>query len=80
MDNPRIFYRTYVHNTWRLTRGDKMCDQFEYSSVIGEHHVNKDIFMPTIRKTLQCQREPDNDYNNFAVAIIENDTIVGHVP
>ena len=57
-----------------------MCDQFEYSSVIRGHRVYKDIFMPTIGKTLQCQREPNNDYDNFAVAIIENNTIVGHVP
>ena len=48
--------------------------------MIRGHHVYKDIFTPTIGKTLQCRREPDNDYDNFAVAIIENDTIVGHVP
>ena len=58
-----------------------MCDdRFEFSSVIRGHHVYKDIFTPTIGKILQSRREPDNSYDSFAVAIIENDTIVRHVP
>ena len=58
-----------------------MCDdRFEFSSVIRGHHVYKDIFTPTIGKILQSRREPDNSYDSFAIAIIENDTIVGHVP
>ena len=57
-----------------------MCDQFEYSSVIRGHHVYKDIFTPTIGKTLQCRRESGNSYDLYAVATIENDAIVGHVP
>ena len=51
-----------------------MCDdRFEFSSVIRGHHVYKDIFTPAIRKILQSRREPDNSYNSFAVAIIEDD-------
>ena len=48
--------------------------------MIRGHHIYEDIFMPTIGKTLQSRRETDNDYDSYAVAIIENDTIVGHVP
>jgi len=73
MDNPQNFL---LH----IACCNKMCDRFEYSSVIRGHHIYKDIFTSTIGKTLQNQREPNNDYNSFAVAIIENDTIVGHVP
>ena len=36
--------------------------------------------MPAIRKILQSRREPDNSYDSFAMAIIEDDTILGHVP
>ena len=36
--------------------------------------------MPTIGKILESRREPDNSYDSFAVAVIENDTIFGHVP
>ena len=57
-----------------------MCDQFEYSSVIRGHHVYKEIFTPTIGKTLQCRRESGNSHDLHAVATIENDAVVGHVP
>ena len=57
-----------------------MCDdRFEFSLVIRGHHVYKDIFTPAIGKILQSRREPDNSYDSFAVAIIEDDTNVGHV-
>ena len=54
-----------------------MCDNgFELSSVIQGYHVYKDIVMPTIRKILQSGREPDNSYDSFGVAIIENYIII----
>ena len=59
-------------------------NRFELSSVIQGYHVYKDIVMPTIGMILQSGREPDNNYDSFGVAIIENyitiATIVGHVP
>ena len=81
MDNlQKILSHITNENTWCLTRGDKMCDdRFEFSSVIHEHHVYKDILMPAIGKILQSRIEPDNSYDIFAVAIIEDDTNVGHV-
>ena len=54
-----------------------MCDnRFELSSVIQQYHVYKDIVMPPIRKILQSGREPDNSYDSFGVAIIENYIII----
>ena len=82
MNNPRNFLPHITNeNMWHSTCGNKMCDnQFKFSSMIRGHHVYKDIFMPTIRKILQSRRELDNSYDSFAITIIENDTIVGHVP
>ena len=78
MDNPPTFTTRCNQKHMAL---NKMCDnRFEFSSVIRGHHFYKDIFMPTIRKILQSRREPDNSYDSFAIAIIENDTVVGHVP
>ena len=57
----------------------KYDDRFEFSSVIRGHHVYEDIFTPAIGNILQSRREPDNSYDIFAVAIIEDDTNVGHV-
>ena len=57
-----------------------MSDRFEHSSVIRGYHIYKDIFIPTIGNTLQSRIEADNEHDDFAVAITEDDTIVGHVP
>ena len=65
-----------------LTSELAMCDQleFEYLTVIRGHHVYKDIFTPTIGKTLQCRRESGKSHDSHAVATIENDAVVGHIP
>ena len=52
---------------------------FPQSFVVCGHHVYKDTFTPAIGKILQSRRESDNSNDSFAVAIIEDDTIVGHV-
>ena len=57
-----------------------MGDQFEHSVVILGYHIYKDIFTSTIGRTLQSRRETANDDDDFAVAITEDDTVVGHVP
>ena len=44
--------------------------------MIQGYHVYKDIVMSTIGKTLQSGREPDNSYDSFGVAIIENYIII----
>ena len=44
--------------------------------MIQGHHVYKDIVMPTMGKILQSGREPDNSYDSFGVAIIENYIII----
>ena len=40
---------------------------------------NKDIFMLTIERMLQCRRDSGNIHNPYAVVTIENDAVVGHV-
>ena len=44
--------------------------------MIQGYHVYKDIVMPSIGKILQSGREPDNSYDSFGVAIIENYIII----
>ena len=53
-----------------------MCEWFEYSSVIQGNHITKVSYTAIIGKTLQSQRELNNNYDSFAVAIIKNNTIV----
>ena len=46
-------------------------------SFIRGHHVSKHFWTPTTGETLQTEREPDNEHNIFAVAVIHDQGIVG---
>ncbi len=52
----------------------------EINSYIRGYHVYKEIWSPTIGESLLVKRESDNVKDSTAVAIYQEDTIVGHVP
>lgn len=43
-------------------------------------HVYNDIWAAVIGEVLECRREPLNVIDPFAVAVVNEDTTVGHVP
>ena len=49
-------------------------------SCIRGHHVFKDVWTPTVGEQLSCQRETGNNKDRYAVAVLRDHTIVGHVP
>ena len=49
------------------------------SSVMGYHYY-KSIWVPVVGERLQCQREPANSYDRWAVAVLHNGAVAGHVP
>ena len=51
-----------------------------WESVVRDHHVYKAIWMPEIGEILECKQERDNPEDLYAVSVIKEDTIVGHVP
>ena len=58
--------------------------RFLYESVVRGpvrgHHVYKDFWVPIEGEVLQCSRETSNWHDPFAVAILKDGTVVGHVP
>ena len=51
-----------------------------FSSVIKGHHIYKEIWQPTHGQILQCAREVSNRFDPFAVSVVDDGEIVGHVP
>ena len=49
-------------------------------SVIRGHHIYKTIWMPYTGERLGVEREGGNTNDSYAVSIIKDDLIVGHVP
>lgn len=38
------------------------------------------IWVATVGEELTCQREPTNAHDRYAVAVIKDDAIIGHLP
>lgn len=50
------------------------------NSFVRGHHVYKDEWPPTVGENLNCVREPLNEKDKNAVAVMRDDKVVGHVP
>ena len=50
------------------------------TSVVRGHHVYKTVWTPSVDEKLTVKAEDGNDHYKHAVAVIKEDTVVGHVP
>lgn len=55
-------------------------DHYSFNSLVRGHHVQKDEWTPTRGESLNCVREPLNEKDKNAVAVMRDDKVVGHVP
>ena len=52
---------------------------FTVQSVIRGYHEYKDRWIAVIGEALSCKREPTNREDRFAVAVMKDAIIVGHI-
>ena len=52
----------------------------EIDTFVKGHHVNKNIWKPTVTEELETEMEPDNVIDIFAVCVRKNTSTVGHLP
>ena len=53
--------------------------EHELSSFLMGHHEYRNTWKPIVGQVLQCQMEPDNDVDKYAVAVMNKDRVVGHL-
>ena len=53
---------------------------FSFNSYARGYHAYMKIWNPVDGAVLVCTRETDNPHDNYAVSIIRNSYVVGHVP
>lgn len=53
---------------------------FELDSVIRGHHASKHHWTPNVRESLGVECEPSNPFDSYAVSVVKDGTVVGHVP
>ena len=54
--------------------------EFKYESCICGYHIYKDIWSSTVGEHLICERETLNLTDRYAVAVLKDDVIIGHLP
>ena len=52
--------------------------EHEVSSLVIGYHEYRKTWVPIVGETLQCQMEPDNVVDKYAVAVINKSKVVGH--
>ena len=55
-------------------------DHYSFNSFVRGHQVYKDEWTPTVGKSLNCVREPLNEKDKNAVAVMWDEKVVSHVP
>ena len=53
---------------------------FRYDSCIRGFYVYKDVWNPVVGETLNAEREKNNPADKYAVSVMKDGNIVGHVP
>ena len=54
--------------------------QYETSSCIRGFHVYKSTWVSVLDEVLMCQRERGNSRDRYAVSILKNQAVKGHLP
>ena len=54
--------------------------KFPFDSAVRGYHVYKVVWKPTIGEKLQADQELGNEADKFAVTVVKNNEIVGHLP
>jgi len=55
-------------------------EKYTFDSAVRGYHVYKVVWKPAIGDTLQADQELDNEVDKFAVKVVKNNEIVGHLP
>ena len=67
------------HPSIKTTRAFSPTKMYVIDSCVKGHHVSKHFWTPTIGETFVCKREPENPTDAYAVAVMANSIVVGHI-
>ena len=62
-----------AHKVWKM-------DTLEIECCIRGYHVYQDVWEAAIDEELVCRPERSNGHDRYAVAVMKNDLVVGHLP
>ena len=54
-------------------------EETEFACCVRGYYVYKTIWAAAVREVLICRREPTNSADRYAVAVLKEETIIGHL-
>ena len=55
-------------------------ETFEKATCVRGYHVYNAVWEAVVGDELECRRETSNRVDRYAVVVVKDDTVVGHVP
>ena len=55
-------------------------ERYDLKWCVRGYHIYHETWNPVIGKQYLCTREPNNKYDQFAVAVMHDGEVVGHIP
>ena len=55
-------------------------ETYEINACVRGQHVFREVWSPVEGEELECEREPGNSSDPYAVAVMKGNIVVGHVP
>ena len=55
-------------------------DVYERSCCVRGYHVYRIIWEATVGEELECVRDPRNEKDRYAVAVVNGGSVIGHLP
>ena len=52
----------------------------QFKSSIRGHHIYKNVWTPSIGESLSLALESVNSHDRFAVSLVKDERVVGHMP
>ena len=69
-----------VQGAAQVVASQDSSSSYSLESAVTGHHIYKSAWTPFIGEQLGLVPEGDNDHDIYAVAVVKNDSIVGHMP
>ena len=62
------------------SRESRSMDTYEIASCVQGHHIHKRVWRPVLGEEVKCQIEEGNVEYQYAVAVLRENIVVGHIP
>ena len=64
----------------RSKTGQNKMETLEFVSAVRGYHIYKDIWEPSVGEKLIAHREFGNQFDKFAIKVLNGEQTVGHLP